>query len=849
MADETGGGGGDVSVGALIVDLEGDGGDFSDAIDEAVAKMQKLESVTKLAGTAIDALNARQMATINIQTTQAAARGAYTATQAAVQQNATYGPAVKPRFDLQEQDIRNRMAEIIRNTREQANEARIELEVRTRLYGAPGTDQGLGYEGDAGGLDSYGPAVRDRFNNQERAVRERSANVLRDIRAQKEEVRVAEESQQQNLLHILEAEQPGEEIAPGSKRSRNGGGKGGGEEEEGGISAYLIRRLAFHGGQALGQAGLGSEAGLLTLLAETFGPTGLLVAGGVAFGAVLGQVYGKQWELKEAAIAYTNTLKAANREWTVMGHAVSMTSANAKQAMQEAAKDREESFNEIQQYQEKIRNMGVMEAAGIAGDAFLHGGMKGTAAQGEFDQLQRHVEQRKLTAQIEKDAAVQMEAAERQREATQRSLAQGTAAVGAMQPGSRAQERAGMNLQIATAEQNIRDEQARKKEQLDKAELLATETAARASFEANKKLHPNDTTPFAMPITSPTQSDAQVALAKETADKLALQNIIAGEQRKAQQQKEDQEERQAQFAGMTSLVAATNVGYQAQHALLVESGRQRISEAVRTGKNEVEVRRTVANEIFTMERDHTHEVAETMQDLTDRMNAAVPAANTLAAEVDKAGRAAAWSWAGSKEELKKYLDMLPKVLQAEADRTNAMAVQTAAIEAQRFSRQITERERLIAEAKLNDPKTDPTARVDAERANATAKFAREQLATIHNAKGLANVMAEYVTQLREAVLLGEKNGGLSIEQAKMALAFKAQELGLSGYYNNGSFKSQDRGAGGAGGAGHFIDLAHYNILQQKGGVEVKEDANHQIFVSMGQVLNGIWHQITREPLN
>lgn len=57
---------------------------------------------------------------------------------AKVAREAKEAARIEPRFDFKEQAIRNRMAEIIRDMRQQAQRATIELEVRARLFG---TDQ------------------------------------------------------------------------------------------------------------------------------------------------------------------------------------------------------------------------------------------------------------------------------------------------------------------------------------------------------------------------------------------------------------------------------------------------------------------------------------------------------------------------------------------------------------------------------------------------------------------------------------------------------------------------------------------------------------------------------------
>jgi hypothetical protein len=102
------------------------------AKSEAKAAATEIKAQTEAVAAA--ATPAPKVQTEQIQQVQKAVKQAATAMKADID-GAFHGPAVKPRFDAFEQDVRAGMAKAIRAMREQAQSANLSEEVKLRLYG------------------------------------------------------------------------------------------------------------------------------------------------------------------------------------------------------------------------------------------------------------------------------------------------------------------------------------------------------------------------------------------------------------------------------------------------------------------------------------------------------------------------------------------------------------------------------------------------------------------------------------------------------------------------------------------------------------------------------------------
>lgn len=141
---------------------------------------------------------------------------------------------VRPRFDFQEQQVRDRMGQLIRDMRQQAQNAKIELEVKTRLFGGSGSAIGIGGNlgigaGPAGfGESSYAAARSSRMIGlpEVTQVRQHMVAVGAAVRDEIGRLRQETSTNPLDIIASIVAER-GRSSSNSSNRKGTGGGHGG----------------------------------------------------------------------------------------------------------------------------------------------------------------------------------------------------------------------------------------------------------------------------------------------------------------------------------------------------------------------------------------------------------------------------------------------------------------------------------------------------------------------------------------------------------------------------------------------------------------------------------------------
>jgi hypothetical protein len=253
--------------------------------------------------------------------------------------------------------------------------------------------------------------------------------------------------------------------------------------------------------------------------------------------------------------------------------------------------------------------------------------------------------------------------------------------------------------------------------------------------------------------------------------------------------------------------------------------------------------RTNAAESYTADADHLYAVNEQLEELRDRTEAATRSITPMAAEWDRMSRAAVHDLSLTTEQLETLRRKYEETARAEANKPLMDGLAETNIDLEIATHRVTALHGAIEKLALANPNADPKAIGDL--ANAQEKlwahnWAREQLESVKNTKGMTLALADYVFQLNRAVKAGE----LSNDEARRLAQKKAFDIGLTAPWNAGDFNASLVRSGGAGaaGAGQLLDIGALNRDKYRDvniGLPEKGAKDTNLFERMAKALDAI----------
>lgn len=803
MADETSGGGEEVSVGDLVIHLRGEADGVAPQLESAVDSLTAVTAAADVANTHLKSFNS--------QTFTSMAAGLATVAGSTA--------------DAKEQ-------------LEEVNEQLIQMDAHVRALKSHETFQAfslLRSQDDqkkrAAEFDKNWEAAEfakhlqdERAQNQkiEEAKREHEAKVA-DIQRHAANVKLFED--ESAFQKFLEAEQrtaveSGEiwnnlELTKSKARGGGGGGSGGGEggegeeDEHGNISHYTLRRIGFHAGQSVGAAGLGSDlTGILTAF-EAFNPLEAAASvGAIALFGTMRAIKETNIEIVNSQISYNEELRKTSSHWmeiarqqtpnTSTGQLANSTIVEATNQAAEALIQKNAGLAEFNSSILNTQDHVERFAASFSRIGGAHGAYN-TAEDTTFGISQAALDRKIVYAEQAQQRmgiwSKAMASIGLQRNREDREQAEAAAGIATLYEGP-AKQQAQLALEIIQSRTALNRELADKKLTF----VLASTEAHRSGQIAVEEADKDFTNPFntnAQKIAASERAEAARARLKEidaqnkvmggivdtnAAEARVNQTKIELEKRLALQREFEQNSLQSSYAYRNAEIANTTFGFAREVALLKEKHEQERQQRVMAGKGTSASDATADLEEKTQAAEHAYQMAQA--ELAIKLDIAIATRQITAAEAEwtKEAERLGHVEGMTNDEIEKRRTLFEHLKQVQADRSANDAVNDAYIAMLELNHAITEVEANYARLKLAHPEMSDQAahaQTDAQNELKQKQLAKEQMEQLHPALKLM----EAVKQIQAEV----KAGALTNAQAGEVL--KQKEFEIYGNQKAGQFNS------------------------------------------------------------
>lgn len=590
----------------------------------------------------------------------------------------------------------------------------------------------------------------------------------------------------------------GEEDAEGS-----GGGR------HGGMNHYMMRRLGFHAGQAMGMAGVGNDVTGIMVAMEGFGGAiGSAVVGAVALASVMAkikeetkQLYNTQLDYSAELTKAANTYHAQARDQSPGNTVSKMAFGGANEVLNQQNELLDTNAKSVSDAHDRM--LGIIPTMTEFGEHWQRFqnlnkyGMSSTLPT-TYENIQDDVYRQANRLQVQQDYLNKVGESHAKNQESRNSIDRyyaEQAATTAVMYENPVKRRLQLEQEIeASRRKLLHDGQDRLSLTQVNGDLArnnaqsAVDTAQHALYAARndaEKAQAKDRLDRATArqgVIEAQQASIEGSVKKDNAEALVSNDKISYQKRLALLREFDEESNALGYSYTLARITAENTGYAQQIALLRARNAQEHDTRTLHGESTIATDMTAKLNEQAMARDHAHEIEELAAGMSDKWKTATHQASASTIEWQATVRHLSYDLSLTKDEIDKLHVAWQRANQAEANDKILDTVRQLGIELDAATHKITTLQATYAKLRLDNPDASSTVlhqQAEMQEKIRTQQFAHSELSELHPMLKLQ----DYLREIEAA----RKSGALSDSDAKDLVNKK--EFDLFGHMDSGTFNS------------------------------------------------------------